>query len=131
MRLNSVCSLGLSIGRAGLVEVECCLTILRIASISLSFLCLSPFRILALYEIISPRIPALTVCHRTDGDVESDLLFSIKHETFSEINSQNLADDDSSALNLQFEWLLVLWTSPKYNRRGAWPEMTVDEYSHT
>lgn len=75
-------------------------------------------------------ITALKVSHRKEGDVESDLLFSIKCEILSEINSHNLLDDNSPAFNLQFEWLLVSGTSSRSSRRGALSEKTIDEYSH-
>lgn len=88
------------------------------------------FVVFVFHPFVSWRITALSVSHTREEDVESDLLLSIKCEIFSEINSQNLSDDNSPVFNLQFEWLLVLGTSSKSNKRGAWSEMTIDEYSH-
>lgn len=53
------------------------------------------------------------------------MLFSRKREILSEINPQNLSDDNSPVFNLQVEWLLVLGTSSKSNKRGAWPEIII------
>ena len=125
MRSNSVWSLSLSVWRVGLRGEGCCLSNCKIAG----SLCLPCLLSLALYEIISPWITALQASHKRDRDVESDLLFWINCSIFSEIKVQNFSEDNNLVFKFEFRCLSLLWSNSKSNRREAWSEITIAEYS--